>query len=243
VAPILILHEDQDLSATWLADRLVARGLLVERFSGSDFATALVWHHRLGKAGVEIRIDFADGRSLGDAAYAGIVNRLPYLPQTLTASLGGTDADYARQEWFALYLSWLNALDCPMFNRPTPQGLAGNWRHPADWAALACRAGLSVLPWHQSESDDPMNAWTKRLPGGTPEIVAMPSMLVDTLGLSPELATGCRELAKLAGDALIGIQFEMDPSVGWRFSTATVMPNLFSGGEPLVDAIAAEFSQ
>jgi hypothetical protein len=242
MAPILIIHEDHDLSATWLADRLAARGRTVECFSGCNFATAPVWHHRLGTAGVEIRIDFADGRSLGTRAYAGMINRLPYLPQTLLASFGGTDAEYARQEWFALYLSWLNALQCPMFNRPTPQGLAGHWRHPADWSALARRAGLPVLPWHQSEADDPMQAWTKRAPGVHPEIIATPSTIIDTLGLAPEMAEACRALAGLAGNALIGIRFEPDPDCGWRFASATVLPDLFAGGECLVDAIAAEFT-
>lgn len=51
--PILVLHEDHDVAAMWLAERLAASGRRVERFTGSEIAAATLWRHRLGGRGPE----------------------------------------------------------------------------------------------------------------------------------------------------------------------------------------------
>ena len=76
------------------------------------------------------------------AASAAILNRLIAPPETLVAQSVPGDREYAHQELTALYLSWLNAIPAPVLNRPTPQGLAGRWRHASEWAVAADEAGL-----------------------------------------------------------------------------------------------------
>ena len=47
----------------------------------------------------------------------------------------------------------------------------------------------------------------------------------------------CRELASLAGVPLLGVDFAPDGSCGWQFIGASVMPDLITGGDALIDAL------
>ena len=156
---VLVLCEESDLAALWAASRLQARGLTVEIVTGADLAAAERWEHRVGRSGVTLDLTLAGGRRLSSAEVKGGLNRLFFLPSAWLQRIGGPDRDYAIQEMHALYLSWLHALPGPLLNRPTPQGLCGNWRHPSAWAALAARAGLPVAPYRQSSDDDPAELW------------------------------------------------------------------------------------
>ena len=48
----------------------------------------------------------------------------------------------------------------------------------------------------------------------------------------------CRRLAAAAGASLLGIDFALGTDGGWQFLRGSVMPDLVSGGEPLVAALA-----
>ena len=259
--PIVILHEDADQPALWLAERLAAAGRAVERFTGSDLARARQWYHRLGRAAQTghpvsgavsrsvSRIVFADGRTLGDVGASGVINRLHYLPQAMLARLGGEDGDYARQEFHALLLSLLTALPGPMFNRPTPQGLAGSWRHPSHWVAMAQAAGLPVVDWRQRASDDPLAAWQAQPQPGERLTFALQSRLVDPLGLDASMALdtamaqACLALGRASGCGLLGIRLAPDAAGIWRFVGAEVTPDYSLGGDALVAALLEELPE
>lgn len=247
--PLLILREDYDLSAGWLADRLRARGRDVCDMPAAMLgAETLRWHHRLGTDGTQFALGCPDGRSLAPGDYAGVVNRLHYLPLALLARIGGADEDYARSELYALFLSWMAALPQPVFNPPTPQGLAGNWRHPSAWTMLAQAAGFAVVPWRQDTTSDPDTNWTIAERRGEMTVIVVGERVIlpaDAAGveLAAPVAAACCALARAADVGLLGVRLAPDTALceGWRFIAANLLPDLHPGGEALVDAVAAAF--
>jgi len=248
--PLLVLHEAYDLSASWLADRLRARGRAVCDLPAAMLgAAALRWHHRLGVAGVDFTLAHPDGTGVSPRSYGGTVNRLHYLPLALLARIGGADEDYARNELYALFLSWMNALPRPLLNAPTPQGLAGNWRHPSAWTALAHAAGLRVVPWRQNAASDPERGWAiPDQPGEVTVIIVgdrlVPPTAQTRISIPAEVEMACIALAHDAGAGILGVRLVPDPAIaaGWRFVGANLLPDLSAGGEALVDAVDTVFA-
>jgi hypothetical protein len=239
---VLVLCEESDLAALWAASRLQARGLTVEIVTGADLAAAERWEHRVGRSGVTLDLTLAGGRRLSSAEVKGGLNRLSFLPSAWVQRIGGAYRDYAIQEMHALYLSWLHALPGPLLNRPPPQGLCGNWRHPSAWAALAARVGLPVAPYRQSSDDDPAELWqpVKVPPAATGFVVGQ--RVIAPSEVPAHWHEACRCLARVAGATLLGIDFAPGAQDGWEFSGASVMPDLVRGGEPLTDALAEAFT-
>ena len=233
----ILLCEPGDAAAAWLAAMLGARGTTVETITSLELGDAVGWHHEVGADGVATAITLRSGRVLASSAPATIVNRLGFVPLATLRATAGADLGYAVQEMFALYLSWLYAWPARVINRPTPQGLSGNYRHPSAWAALAVRAGLPVRPWRQSEQDVPEQAWFRSPIEATAFVVAETAVLPP--GLPATLADGCIALAAAAETELLGIDFARDADGGWTLVGASPLPDLLLGGDPLVTAIAA----
>ncbi len=233
---VLVLCEGFDRAAFWAAGRFRERGIAVDVVTGDDLAAAECWDHRLGAAGVSLSIQLRDGRRVVGDDTRGVFNRLSYLPNAWLQRIGGPDRDYALQEMYALYLSWLHSLKGPVVNPATPQGLCGNWRHPSMWMVLAGRAGLPCAPYQLSSDDDPALTWQAR---STP--APMTAFLAGHHVVAPALPIGlheaCRRLASLAGVRLLGIDFAPAGSGGWHFTGASVMPDLIAGGDALIDAL------
>ena len=238
--PILVLCEDFDHAAAWAAQGLRRHGLEIDVVGGADLAAAPQIEHRVGRGGATIEITLASGRRLSSRTVGGVLNRLSFLPSAWMQRIGGPDRDYAVQEMYALYVSWLNSLPGPLFNPPAPQGLCGNWRHPSAWAALAGRAGLPVARYRQTSDDDPTALWSKAATAPATLFVVGDRVVGQTIGLR-HLDEPCRQLAQTANVRLLGIDFTPGAQ-GWRFAGASVMPDLTRGGEPLVDALAQELA-
>lgn len=235
---VLVLCEETDVAAAWAAVRLRDRGIPVETLTGTDLATTARWEHRIGRSGIFFELDLADGRRISGKDSSGVLNRLFYLPSAWVQRVGSPDRDYALQEMYAFFLSWLHSLPRPLLNPPVPQGLCGNWRHPSGWALLACQAGLPVQTYRQSSEDDPEALWQfARGPAAATVFVAADQVIVPSV-LSFQLGEPCQSLATAAGVPLLGVDFAFDENEGWYFSGASVMPDLIHGGEPLLDAIA-----
>jgi hypothetical protein len=239
---VLVFCEGFDHSALWAAGRLGERGTVVDVVSADDLAAAECWDHRLGAAGTAITIQLTDGRRVTGDDRCGVLNRLSYLPAAWLRRVGGPDRDYALQEMYALYVSWLHALKGPVMNRPTPQGLCGNWRHPSIWMLLAARAGLPVPRFCQSSDDDPALSWQSRTAPTALTAFVAGRHVVAPPALPIGLREPCRRLADAAGVTLLGVDFEPDSAGIWRFASASVMPNLMAGGDALIDALAETLS-
>jgi hypothetical protein len=239
----LLLCSKYDSSALWAYQGLRRRGLLpLELVTDEMLLQTRKWEHRVGTSGVSISITLADGRVINNKAIRGTLNRLTHVPLTSLAKI--PDYDYATQEYAAFFMSWLYALPEPIINASVPGGLSGAWRHASEWVSLAAQAGLPT-PRYQQTSEDTIDEQveTRRLlPAGLPTtlLVVVGDRVVGP-SLPRETSAACVRLAKLAQTSLLGIDLAQDPvSNSMVFAAATPMPDLKLGGEPLLDALAAE---
>jgi hypothetical protein len=241
---ILVLCHEWDASASWAAEALRCRGLSPRVLTGRDLAAIRGWRHTVapdGTAAFTMRL--AGGEVLSTGNVRGVLNRLCAVPSAWLRSIGGPDRDYAAQEMQAFYLSWLHTLPEPILNRPTPQGLCGNMRHPSAWTSLAANAGLPVRPFRQTCDDAPARAWhpAHDPPGRTVWVVG--SHVIGPDDLARQYRTECLRLTHSARCALLGIDFAVFGDCQWHVTGASPLPELTQGGSGLADALAETLGQ
>lgn len=234
----LVLSQANDLAALWAARGLEARGLQpLEIVTADALAYSLRFEHRLTANRPSVNITLTDGRVFDGATVRGTLNRLQFFPTEHLRGASATDRQYAEQELYALYLSWLYGMHGTMLNRPTPQGLSGDWRYPLEWAWLAMQAGLSTLPYQQSDQrEGPTLDSLARLTTRTLLVVG------DTCcdpSAPPHVAAACVRLAQMNETGLLGIDFHLTADGDWVFLNATSWPDLRLGGDALLDRLAS----
>ncbi|MFF7444159.1 hypothetical protein [Streptomyces sp. NPDC008122] len=258
----LVLCDAEDRAAQWAAAGLRERGLdPVELVDAGTLARTERSAHRIDEepGGGQDRIEadrtgdgaadgdrahFAltlpDGRNLVSDAVHGVVNRLTFAPVHHLRFASPADTAYAMAEWDALVLSWLQCLAPVTVNRPSPLGLSGTLRSPAEWTVLAAAAGLAVSPLRLTDDtgDEP--------PMGRPPTRTLVVLGDDVYGLhggeAPDgLSPACLGLARSAGADLLGVHLEPDVHAryGARFAGATLLPDLRIAGAPMLDGLHA----
>lgn len=240
----LVLCSAQDVSALWAYHGLRARGLQpLELVTAEMLSNGARWDHRVGVSGASISITLADGRVITNDSVRGTLNRLSHV--SLQHLARNPDYDYVTQEYAAFFMSWLYALRQPVLNRANAQGLCGAWRHISEWVSLAAEAGLATPAYRQTSNDqtDETLELRKLFPTGTPTttMIVVGGRVVGP-SLPQEIRAGCLRLAQLSQTPLLGIDFAASGNT-WTFAGATPMPDLRLGGEPLLDALAAELYQ
>jgi hypothetical protein len=239
----LLLCSEHDLSAIWAYQGLRRRGLLpLELVTGEMLIRGCKWEHRVGGSDASISITLADGRVIDGKTVRGTLNRLTHVP--LQQLAGAPDYDYATQEYAAFFMSWLYSLPQPVINRTGSQGLSGTWRHVSEWVSLAAQAGLTTPHYRQTSEDtiDERLEMRRLFPPGSPTtlVIAVGDRVIGP-SLPRETRESCLRLAHLAQARLLGIELVSDTSAkSWTFAGATPLPDLRAGGEPLLDALAAE---
>jgi hypothetical protein len=238
----LVLCDTDDVSALWAYQGLKARGLVpLELVSAETLSYGLHWEHRLSGEQASVEIQLADGRQICGEQINGVLNRLLTIPTLHWRNASAIDRDYVIQELTAFYLSWLHALRCPMLNRPTPQGLSGQWRQESEWVWSAAQAGLPTPVYRQTSFDqiDPMRG-DRRLVQSSEAVKTV--IVVDGCPVGAaapaEVLDGCCRLAERSGTDLLGIEFVSGSAGDWTFVGATPMPDLRLGGRALLDALA-----
>jgi hypothetical protein len=234
----LVLSEPDDRSALWAWKGLEARGLdPIDIVTPQQLISALRWEHRLGRDGFHARVGLHTGKTLDHDTVRGIFNRIGYLSPSLFAHAAADDRLYAMQEMNALFMSWLTAAPCPVLNRPSPQGLCGQWKHASEWAALADQAGVPAVPFRQSSTMEVAAGSKWHPPGAAIRTV----LVVGAQALGPDvpadIAEGCIRLARVAGLGVAGFDFTGAPGDAWLLAGATPQPDLRAGGEPVLDAL------
>ena len=233
----LVLCATNDLAALWAARELGARGLQpLEIVTAEVLAYNQCFAHRLTAGQPDVQITLADGRVINGATVRGTLNRLQFIPSAHLNRANATDRQYAEQELFALYLSWLHGLPGIMLNRPTPQGLSGAWRHPSEWVWLAAQAGLLTMPYQQSDWREAPGSDARARNSARTIIVVKDTCCGPTA--PPSVTAACMRLAQLSGTGLLGLDFHLAPSGDWVFASATALPDLRLGGSALLDALA-----
>jgi hypothetical protein len=247
----LVLASDFDEAARWAADGLAARGIEPVCFvSHADLAGA-VWEHHIAADGVRTRIELADGRTLDSTEIRATLNRMAFVPAWLVDDLVLEDRTYGLQELSALVLSWLQSFPVPTINPPSPRGMSGPWRSPAEWASMSSRAGLDVMPIvfdSASDTDEPSRVngalgWCSigpAAPAGE-DVIVVGDAVFSHVALSDATVEACRRLAVAAQIPILGLGFaECDER--WVVAGVTPLPDLRAGGDEIIDAVAALLS-
>jgi hypothetical protein len=234
----LVLCERDDRDALWAHGGLVARGLTpVEFVTANDLVAARRWEHTLGADGMSIGVELGDGRVIEGDAVRGALNRLVGIPPEPLERAARADREYATQEIYAFFLSWLAVLPGRVLNTPSPQGLSGRWLEHSEWLTLAHRAGLRTPRFRRSNTGGGVLRDSRRTLGRTRQLV----IVVGDRALGPpapdHVAAGCARLSQLTGAAILGVEFTVGDGQ-WIFYRATTLPALRRGGERLLDLLA-----
>jgi hypothetical protein len=236
----LVLCDASDASAVWVCQEMRSRGVApLELLTADDLALADYWEHRIGKDRTRIRFR-AGALDIDGERLHGVLNRLYTVPVPHWQSKQKSDRDYVQQELVALFLSWLHGLPCPIINRPTPQGLSGQWRCESEWIWLARQAGLAVAPYRQSSDDriDEMKGERRLIPAGAAvQTVIVAGDAAPGAAAPPPVIAGCKRLARIAGTELLGVDFIAGAAGPWTFAGASPMPYLTPGGAPLIELL------
>jgi hypothetical protein len=238
----LILCSAQDAVADWARRGLASRGLApLEVVYAEALPYSLRWEHRIGEAGAYVGFELRDGRRVTSDCLNGVLNRLTHVPTQHLSML--PDLEYISQEMTAFSMSWLYALPCPVLNRPTAQGLCGPWLHVSEWVVLAARAGLPTPVYRHGGGDYIDETKTERtlFPHGTTTgAIVCGGRVFGPHAFPREIEEGCVRLSALVSMPLLGVEFGRGESGEWQFASATPLPDLSAGGEPLLDALAEE---
>jgi len=242
----LVLCDRNDAAGVWIHSALRSRGLApLGLVTGEDLAFCDGWEHRVGRSGATIRFRLESGLTIRGEDLRGVVNRLYTAPIPQWRSARKVDREYVQQELLAFHMSWLHALRCPVLNRPTPQGLCGQWRPESEWVWLAQKAGLQTPRYRQSTRDriDEASGQRRLLPPGA---LVRTAIVVEGIAtgerIPPAVAEGCRRLWRLAGSAFLGIDFAEGAAGPWTFAGATPVPDLRLGGELLAATVLARLT-
>jgi len=142
--PYAVLAHRGDTDAKLLAEELERRASApeVELVWADELLLDSRFTHRVDEAGVETEIACAGRRRLDSHELFGAACRLRHSLPPQFAGAPDTDREYAAMESYALLLSWLTSLDCPLVNPPSPGGLSGPVLGLLEWLALARASGL-----------------------------------------------------------------------------------------------------
>lgn len=174
----------------------------------------------------------ADGRIMPSKAVSAVITRMARVEPSDLPHITDEDRDYVGAEMTALLLAWLAQLRCPVYNRPTPQCLAGPAWRAERWARTALALGIPTNPTerdtrtasaHRCQTASAMPSRGERLEKN----VATVSVIGDrAIGAhDPMEAQGALALARAAGADLLAVDFRRADS-GLRFVGAHPWPDL-----------------
>lgn len=114
---ILILASESDEQAQRLAGRWPATVITPTDLSKAG------WRFEVpaGNEGISI----ASGRTISNRKITGVLTRLACVSERDLPHISSEDRAYVAGEMHSFLVAWLDSLDCPVLNRPTPTSLCG----------------------------------------------------------------------------------------------------------------------
>jgi hypothetical protein len=237
----LVLCQDADAEAAWIADGLAARvDHPVVVVTANTLVHATRWEHRVGDGAASFRLVLGDGTVVDDESVQGVLNRLYWLSADGFAGASPRDREYANSELYALGLSWLESMGGRVLNRPRSGGIAGVWRMPAQWRAMARSAGLPVVPFSSDESVDGPTFDHARDRRHDRVVLVIDGVVLEAPEparpeLAPPIRRGLRDLQEESGHDMIEVRFT--EGEGRAFRDVSFLPGLSRIGEPALDAV------
>lgn len=229
----LVLAQDGDVEASWLAGQLrAAADQQVELIEAGQLVHECRWEHRIGTGLTSSRLVVGDGTVISSAEVDGVVNRLIWLSADGFEHATASDREYASNELFALGLSWLESLGPRVLNRPAGAGLSGAWRTQPQWRALARSAGLPIVAYDSDLAEDVV------VPGEAGGTV----LVVDGQVLGSPAVRHAERLVSLQHDSgLDMLEVRVDGSGAMR--GVSFLPPLRQYGQACVKAVLAALAR
>lgn len=230
----------------WAALRLREAGLApLEIVTPRLFLSSRRFEFELDDGGARSRLVLADGREFHSQILRGVVNRVPPLGVDCFGDLRAEDRDYAIQETSAVLSAWLHSLPCPVVNPSDPGSPIGRARSWLEWTALAASAGIPALPSRQTCSGArpgiaPLDPQRRMEPPTFAYVVGDRAFLGE---FAPaDLGQAAPGLARMAGLALCGFQFQRDESGFTWLTGVDPWPDLRLAGPGVVRALACHLA-
>jgi hypothetical protein len=183
-----------------------------------------------------------------------VMNRLRYIAVPQFTRSNPADRNYATMEMYALLVSWLTSLRCPIVNRGDSSGLSAAPRNAFEWLRLAADAGLRTPRLAASSSlrryavSDMVMLGLEGAENGTRFIAAQQrGWFLERLGsrrcslyvtgthvsgaLSAETKRAVRRLAHRAGLSIARVDFSqaLDSPDSWVFVGIDEWPEVVDG--------------
>jgi hypothetical protein len=251
----LILAHPGDATATLVAARLRQRHPPEETrlVSLDEIIFAPHWVHTLNGARPRTVLTLHDGAAIQTDQIGIVFNRLRYVDMPHFGTSAKIDREYAVMEMFALLLSWLKALACPIISPISPQSLAGPSHSSLAWQHLAGKAGLPTARMRITSS---LRRYSvpdlMACPASAAAIGNVPAWLIEPLGnqltqalvvgdrvlgnIPDHLIPGCLKLASLSGLELLLIHFASDlRKESLKFNGVDPFPSV--AGDAAIEAI------
>ncbi len=257
----LILAHAGDATAAQVAARLRQRHppdetrlVLLE-----EIVSASRWTHTLNGAKADTILTLHDGTEIRRDEIGIVFNRLQYVDLSQFALSAAADREYAVMEMFALLLSWLKALPCPIVNRLSSQNLSGPTHSSLAWQQLA---GKAQLPTARIRLTSSLRRYAAPdlvpLPVGPAAFGNVPAWLSEPVGegrasvfvageqvlgdVPEQLKRGCLKLAALSGYEILVVNFaSASTNGGWKFNGIDPCPAVTHGSviEAIVNLLEA----
>ena len=197
----------REAAEAWRLDDEVALLTIADLLSGG-------WAVRTGSL-KDSRI-VVGGRARHASEVAGLINLMPCVYDFELLSVPRRDRDYVGAELTAFLVWWLNAMPCPVINRPTPGSLNGPAWQQEQWVRACRRAQIPV-----SRSAIDTSAAMRRSADDAHELSVTRVVRGEVCG---EQYTGeCRTLAAIAETEFLEVSFREDEG-GWIFHRVDVRP-------------------
>lgn len=242
----LVLSEFHDESATWLCQGLEAiTKQPVMRITSCELENATRAERGVDDAGVWFSMTTRDGRTVHSRRLRGVVYLLdrPVL-QGLAGTARAAPRRFAGPSTGTVtpLIRWLHSWEGPILNRPEPNGPTGERLPRAWWVDQALAAGF-VGPVEGSA--------IPRLPTGQAveirkepvyEVIVIGDVVLSAKGsgivVPKSLQWRCVRVARAISASMMGIEATRTETGTWRFSLATLRPDLRNCGEAAIRAIA-----
>jgi hypothetical protein len=137
---LVVVAHDRDAAARSLVERWRAAGEDAAVLGPADLSRR-GWRFDVGGDGGTSVID---GRLVETRALQGVIVRLVAVTAGELPAIHPEDRVYAAAEMHAFLLAWLDALPCPVLNRPLPVNLSGVPSGTEAWNVRARRLGIAA---------------------------------------------------------------------------------------------------
>lgn len=144
---VLLVCHPYDEATMCLYDYCKKKGLKDIMHINADVLTSsFYWRYAVNSFdNDDLEIKLYNGKTVDVKNVSIFFNRIQYVHMGMWDRAEKGEKDYATQEFYSFFLSWLHSFGRKIVNKPTPGDLSGVHRHKAIWRYMAQEFGIPVL--------------------------------------------------------------------------------------------------